>query len=416
MTSSTTTPVRSNALPMLGLIALSVSVFLSITSEMMPTGLLPEMSADLGVTESQVGLLVTIFAFTVVLTSTTMIRVTRRLPRHTLMVAILLTLALCNVLTAVLPSYPAIVFARILGGVAHGMFWSLTPAYASRLVAPHLIGRAITIALTGGTLAMILGVPLGTALGHAVGWRVAFGAVAVALALGALAVFFFLPKVAQDPVTPKAAKTDAAGNKVPGSVLPVALICIMVALTMTGYYAFFTYITPFFIGFIGIPAELVSVALLGFGAFGAISLFFTGGIFSRLPLRGLAIGLVGCVVAVSVIAMTAQSPIIAAIAMAIWGFCFGLIPPLAQTLMLRAAAPENRDNAGAFYTTAFNLGIGGGALFGGILLSAYGLGALPILSAALTAAGLVLFLIARGRVKAAVERHSPTPELAEVSA
>ncbi|WP_183086138.1 MFS transporter [Mycetocola tolaasinivorans] len=416
MTSSTAAPVRSNALPMLGLIALSISVFLSITSEMMPTGLLPEMSADLGVSESQVGLLVTIFAFTVVLTSTGMIRVTMRLPRHTLMVAILLTLALCNVLTALLPSYEAIVFARILGGVAHGMFWSMTPAYASRLVAPHLIGRAITIALTGGTFAMILGVPLGTALGHAVGWRTAFGAVAIALALGAVAVYFFLPKVAQDPITPKRERSQNGGVKEPGSALPVALICIMVALTMTGYYAFFTYITPFFTGWVGVPPELVSVALLGFGAFGAISLFFTGGIFSRLPLPGLTIGLVGCATAVSLIAMTAGSPILAAAAMAVWGFCFGLIPPLAQTLMLRAAAPEHRDTAGAFYTTAFNIGIGGGALIGGILLSAYGLGALPILSAVLTGAGLVLFLFARGRVSAAVERHSPSVESEKISA
>jgi len=145
---STATPVSAPPakLPILGLLALSFCVFLSISSEMMPTGLLPEMSATLGVSQSSVGLLVTIFAFTVVLTSTLLIRLTRRVPRHGLLIGVLSVLALCNLLTAILPSYEMIVAARILGGLAHGVFWAITPAYASRLVAPDQIGRAVTIA------------------------------------------------------------------------------------------------------------------------------------------------------------------------------------------------------------------------------------------------------------------------------
>ncbi|UCR88717.1 MFS transporter [Mycetocola spongiae] len=394
-------PARTR-LPMLGLLALSFSVFLSITAEMMPTGLLPEMSAELGVSEGQIGLLVTIFAFTVVLTSTTLIRVTQRLPRHALMIAILVTLAVCNVLTAVMPSYGWIVAARVIGGLAHGMFWALTPAYAARLVPAELIGRAITIALTGGTLAMVLGVPLGTALGHAVGWRFAFAGVAVALLIGAIAVAIFLPRVPADPADPP--REEGAPRS--RNIAPIALLCVVVALTMTGYYSFLTYIAPFLLDRVGLPVELLSVALLVFGAAGALSLVFTGGILTRYPIPGVVIGLAGITVTVSIVAVSAHIPWLVLAAMGLWGFFFGLVPPLAQTTMLRSATPRQRDTAGAFYTTAFNVGIGGGALVGAVLLENIGLGALPVFAATLTAVALILFLISRRTIVDAVARNS----------
>src|ERR1700745_2859090 len=95
----------SAAFPWVGLIVLACAVFLSVTSEMMPTGLLPDMSASLGVSEAQIGLLVTVFAFTVVATSTPLTALTRKLPRHGMIVGILLVLAISNALTAIAPNY-----------------------------------------------------------------------------------------------------------------------------------------------------------------------------------------------------------------------------------------------------------------------------------------------------------------------
>lgn len=401
MTSSaahpTAAPTAPDRFPWLGLIVLSAAVFLSITAETMPMGLLPDMSADLGVDEAAIGLLVTVFAFTVVITSTPLVALTARIPRATMMIAIVLILAASNVLTAVGTDYIVIIGARVLGGLGHGLFWSLVAAYASRLVPEHLIARAVSITLTGGTLAFVLGVPLATALGHAIGWRWAFAAVAAAQVLAALAIWRFLPRV-EAPVAP-ARVPGAAAVRDPGTPA-VLLLCLTVALVMVGHYAFYTYIAPYLTTVAGIPADAVSAALFVFGLAGLLGLILSGTVLARRPSLGLLSVMAVNGLALLVLAVLAENFWVALVAFVLWGIAFGAIPPMLQTRLLRAAAPERRDIASAFYTTAFNTGIGGGALLGGIVMRGSDLGGLPLFDLALLAVGMVVVLIAVKRTSA----------------
>ncbi|TFD83492.1 MFS transporter, partial [Cryobacterium fucosi] len=201
--------------PWVGLIALAAAVFLSVTSEMLPTGLLPDMSRALGVSEAQVGLLVSWFAFTVVLTSTSLAHLTRRLPRHGLIVLVLVVLAVSNVLTAIAPNYAFMVGGRILGGMAHGLFWAVVGAYAAHLVPREQIGRAVAITVAGGTLAFVFGVPLATAAGHLLGWRLSFVALAGLMLVGAVVVWRFLPRVSHYGARRTAAEVAALAAAAP---------------------------------------------------------------------------------------------------------------------------------------------------------------------------------------------------------
>ena len=90
-----------------------------------------------------------------------------------------------------------------------------------------------------------------------------------------------------------------------------------------------------------------------------------------------------------------------------WGFAFGAIPPLLQTRLLQAADPAKRDAASALYTTAFNIGIGGGALVGGVLFDAFGVEVLP-------AAFAILLLIA-GTVVAVSAVRADQPRTASAA-
>src|SRR5215207_4356765 len=186
-TSPSTPAAPARALPWRGLLALSAAVFLSITGEMLPTGLMPEMSATLRVGEPLVGLLVSVFAFTVVVTSAPLTALTQRMPRRALLVLAVTTLA-----CAIAPEYWMLVVARIAGGIAHGVFWALVGGYAARLVPAGQIGRAVSVVLGGGTLALILGVPAATALGQVIGWRAVFAVVGALTLIGALAVWWAL--------------------------------------------------------------------------------------------------------------------------------------------------------------------------------------------------------------------------------
>jgi DHA1 family inner membrane transport protein len=405
--------------PFFALLTLSVAIFLSVTIEMLPTGLLPDMSRELHVSEAQIGFTVSFFALTVVLTSYGLSALTRRVPRHALVVTVLVVLAVSTLLTAFAPNYGVLVASRVLGGLAHGLFWAVVGAYSAYLVPPAQLGRAVSITLGGGSLAFVLGVPLGTALGNAVGWRVSFVILGVLTLVGAAFVYRFLPTVdhlataSTDAVQIVGTPTggidiltdEAIASHVPRrdqSVMAVVFICLITAVTMMGQYSFYTFIAPFLVRSIGIDAPLVSPALFVYGMAGAFSLVLVAVYLGRRPRSGTMASLV-VLLAVAVVMASVPSVLgVSLTAFVVWGLAINVLPPLLQTRLLHAASPRIRETASAFYTTAFNVGIGGGALVGSLVLSVAGLGALPLVFGALIIAAIALTLISEF-----VVRHRP---------
>ena len=400
-----TAPRTTASFPYFALVTVAVAIFLSVTTEMLPTGLLQQMSADLRVSESLVGITVSVFAFTVVLATAPLTILTRRVPRHALVVAVLLVLALSTVLTAIAPTYAVLVAARILGGLAHGVFWSVVGAYAAYLVPPHQVGRAVAITLGGGSLAFVLGVPLGTALGQAIGWRAGFFVLGALLVVGAGFVHRFLPRV--DHLASAAVVGTATGGitvlddelrqshapRRDHSVTAVVFVCVITAIIMIGEYCFYTYVAPFLVRAVGLAEAAVSPALFAFGVAGAISLVLVALVLGKRPRLGLMVSLVVLLVAVLLLGLVPRALPVSLPAFFLWGLAIGILPPLLQTRMLHAAPARIRDTASAFYTTAFNVGIGGGALLGAVLLDTLGLGSLPFVFAGILVLSIVLVLV-----------------------
>jgi predicted MFS family arabinose efflux permease len=395
MTATSTTPARiAPKFPWTGLIALATATFLSVTSEMIPTGLLPDMSASLGVSEAQIGLLVTVFAFTVVVTSAPLTALTRRWPRHGLLIGILVVLGISNALTAIAPDYAFVVGSRVLGGVAHGMFWSIVGAYAGHLVPKEQIGRAVSITLGGGTLAFVLGVPLGTFAGHVFGWRLSFGLLAALMMVGALVIWKFLPAVEREADGKRRRERDRTVPRPRDRTIPlVIMVCVIAAVTMVGHYAFYTFVVPFLTGPMGVPSGDVGALLFLYGIAGAGGLILAGSVFGPRPQLGLILALVVTGIAVAALAVLAGQIVLALIAFILWGLAFGALPPLLQTRMLHTSSPAFRDTASALYTTSFNVGIGGGALVGAVIYDAGGLMVLPWAYVGLLVVSVALVLV-----------------------
>lgn len=393
MTASSTSPLATvPKFPWVGLLALAAAVFLSVTSEMIPTGLLPDMSASLGVSEAQIGLLVTVFAFTVVVTSTPLTALTKRWPRHGMIVGVLVILGLSNLLTAFSPDYVWVVASRIVGGIAHGMFWSIVGAYAGHLVPKEQIGRAVSITLGGGTLAFVFGVPLGTFAGHLFGWRLSFGILAALMFVGALLVWRFLPSVEREEDT--AGRRDRSIPRPRDRTIPtVIMVCSIAAVTMIGHYSFYTFVVPFLTGPMGVASGDVGALLFIYGIAGAVGLVLAGSVLGPRPQSGLLLALVVTGAAVAALAAFAGQPVLALVAFVVWGLAFGALPPLLQTRLLHTSSPAFRDTASALYTTSFNIGIGGGALLGSLIFDAGGLMLLPVVYIVLLAVSLVLVLV-----------------------
>jgi len=399
------TAPETKPFPYLALFTVALAIFLSVTIEMLPTGLLSYMSEELGVAESLIGLTVSVFAFTVVLTSAPLAHLTRRVDRHRLVIVVLLVLVASTVMTAISPNYVVLVISRVIGGVAHGIFWTVIGAYSAYLVPKEQIARAVSISLGGGSLAFVFGVPLGTALGQAIGWRASFLVLAALTLVGTFFVWKLLPRVSMHQMTASVPTvstatgslgvlTDAtAAPRKQQSVLAVVFVCIITAFAMIGQYTFYTYIEPFLTRQMGLDSIAVGPALFGYGAAGALSLVIVAVWFTARPRTGLMSSMLLFFVAVLVLGLWPGVFPVAIIAFVIWGLAMGMLPPLLNTRLLLVAPARIRDTSTAFYTTAFNIGIGGGALVGSIAFDQFGLGSLPFILLAFLATAIILTLV-----------------------
>lgn len=388
MTTSPQPVVAQQPFPWIGLLTLAGAIFVSVTSEFLPTGLLPEMAADLNVGLSTAGYLVSIFAGTVVVATTPLAALTRKYSRKGLVVVVLLIIALANVLAALAPSYEILVGARVLGGLAHGLFWAVVAAYSAHLVPKHQLGRAVAITAGGGSAAFVLGVPVGTALGHALGWRTAFIIIAVVVVVLAAAVIKFLPPVNHHvPLATGEIQLPLRKDK---SFVGVILICVVILIVLTGQNTFYTYIAPWLTEVAGFPGDSVAFLLFLFGGAGVVGLVLAGIASDRFPKRGFAVAMIAVMVSVLVLSLVSTNGVVVVIAFVVWGVAFGGVPAMLQTRMLRTASFRVRDLAAALQTTAFNVGIGGGALLGGLLLEGVGIARLPLFEIGLVALGLVV--------------------------
>ena len=384
-------PVAATRFPLFPLALLSGAIFVSVTSEFLPTGLLPDMAEGLGVSEARVGLLVTVFAGTVVLTSAPLAILTRRFSRKWLMIVLLGTFAVSNVLAGVAPTYEFLVAARVLGGLAHGLFWAVTGPYASHLVSKKQLAKALSVTNAGGTIAFIVGVPLGTAIGHALDWRAAFFVMAGVVTLFTVFIAIFLPPVKHlEDLATGEIRLPARKDK---SLRGVFIVCGIVILVMTGHNLLYTYIAPWLIDVASFSPDAVPASLFAYGAAGAAGLVLAGVLGDRFPrasVTGFILGIMGSVL---LLMASASIPWLVVLSLILWSASFGGLPSMMHARNLHAASHNVRDLASALVTTSFNLAIGGGALIGSLLLDAYGVAVLPWGLIVGVAIGLVFVLV-----------------------
>lgn len=394
-------PKTTTSSPWIGLFTLAGAVFVSVTSELLPTGLLPQMAEGLGVSQSRIGLLVAIFATMVVISAVALTGLTQRVPRKPLVLGVLVIFAIANLLIAVAPNYEVVVAARVLGGLAQGLFWSVVGAYPGHLLPREKLARGVAITSAGGSAAFVLGVPAGTALGHAVGWQLAFATLGLVVIVLALVALKFLPAVSHrhDVIADGVNRlTDASPSpRSAWHLNPTVVIIVLVFLTvftlMTGHNIFYTYIVPFFTDVNGFAAEWVSGLLLVNGVAGVLGLVLVATLWVRRPRTGLILSVAITALAVLAIGLVPHEHALVLAALAVWGIAMAAPPALLQTKMLHTVPPRVRDIAAAIMTTGFNLGIATGALLGAGLLDGVGLEALPLVAAAVIAGCLVLVIV-----------------------
>jgi predicted MFS family arabinose efflux permease len=359
---------QRDSLPLGGLLALACAGFITILTEAMPAGLLPQMGEGLGVSPALVGQLVTLYALGSLLAAIPLTLLTRGWRRRPLLLLAIGGFALVNSVTALSSHYGLTLVTRFFAGVFAGLLWALLAGYASRMVAPHLQGRAIAVAMLGAPLALSLGVPAGTFLGTAVGWRLSF-AIMTGLTLVLLAwARWQLPDFAGERADKRLGLRQVLN--LPG-IRPVLWVTFTYVLAHNILY---TYIAPLLVP-AGIEVDVDRV-LLVFGLSAVLSIWLAGVLIDRW-LRALL--LISCalfgLIALA-LALWINVPAVIYIAVALWGLAFGGLPALLQTALAQSAG-ESADAAQSMLVTVWNLGIAGGGLAGGVLLQGWGVTAFP---------------------------------------
>lgn len=359
---------QSDRLPITALLALALAGFVTILTEALPAGLLPQIGAGLEVSESLAGQLVTLYAIGSLVAAIPLMAATQGVRRRPLLLAAIVGFAIANTITTLSTSYILTMMARFLAGVAAGLLWALLAGYAARMVPEHLKGRAIAIAMVGTPLALSLGVPAGTFLGTLMGWRACFGIMTLMALILIVWVHIKVPDFAGQSVGKRLTLRQVF--TLPG-IRPVLFVVLAFVLAHNILY---TYIAPFLAD--ANLAERTDLVLLVFGIAALVGIWVIGVLIDRyLRVMTLAsTSLFG--VAALMLGIAGDMPVAIYVAVGAWGLAFGGAATLFQTALAKAAG-EAADVAQSMLVTVWNLAIAGGGVIGGVLLDRFGAGAFP---------------------------------------
>ncbi|ALL36627.1 MFS transporter [Serratia marcescens] len=388
----------------LALLALTISAFAIGTTEFVIVGLIPTIAEQLGVTVPSAGLLVTIYALGVAIGAPVLTALTSRIPRKLLLVGLMVLFTLGNLLAWQSPSYESLVVARLLTGLAHGVFFSIGSTIATSLVAKEKAASAIAIMFGGLTVALVTGVPLGTFIGQQFGWRETFLAVSLIGAVATVASIILVPNNIKNQ--------GSAGVREQMKVLTHPRLLLIYAITALGYggvFTTFTFLAPMMQELAGFSAPTVSWILLAYGVAVAVGNIWGGKLADRHgAVRALSFIFAALAVLLLVFQFTASHSIAALLTVIAMGvFAFGNVPGLQVYVVQKAAqyTPNAVDVASGLNIAAFNIGIALGSVIGGQTVASLGLAQTPWIGALIVVVALLLVSLS-GRLDKKSQRQT----------
>lgn len=351
----------------LALFALTLSAFAIGTTEFVIVGLVPTIANDLQVSLPSAGLLVSLYAFGVAIGAPVLTALTGRWNRKYLLLSLMALFVVGNLLAWQAPSYESLIIARILTGLAHGVFFSIGSTIATSLVSKEKEASAIAIMFTGLTVALVTGVPLGTWIGQHFGWRATF---LVVSALGVIAL------VGSALLVPKNLKQNRPARlKEQAQVLVQPRLLLVYLMTILGYgstFTAFTYLAPILQSESGFSANAIGLIMLVYGVSVSVGNIYGGKLADKKgPINALTIIFSALTLILLALTFTMTSKIGAVFTVLVWGaFAFGNVPGL-QVYVVKLAekfTPNAVDVASGLNIAAFNIGIALGSILGGVIV------------------------------------------------
>lgn len=374
----------------LSVLALAVGAFIFNTTEFIPIALLSDIGQTFGMASTEVGIMLTVYAWIVALLSLPLMLATKNFERRKLLLILFAVFVAGHVLSFFAWNFGVLLASRICIALTHAVFWSITAFLAVRVAPPGKSTQALGLLSTGTVMAMVMGIPLGRVIGQFYSWQISFlliGICAAAVMIVLAKNLLLLPSV-----------NSGSLSSLPLLVKRKNLMLLygFTILIITAHFTAYSYIEPFVLQIGGFKPEQVTIVLGLYGAAGFVASFVFGKWFAKFP-HQFFIG-----AAALVMLMTALLWPLVGSAWAVYVLCFvwGIAISVVSLSMIAKVlnfASDATDVATSIYSGLYNVGIGGGALLGHYVTVGLGLGGIGFVGAgtALLAVVLAYVLIKR---------------------
>lgn len=368
------------------IIALAASMFLYVSNEIAPLGLISVIAADLGETESTVGLLIAAGAASVIVLSVPLALLAKRVPYRWTLTAAGVLFAGALVMHAASTSFEMLVAGRLLGAAAHALFWAVVTPAAAGMFPVQVRGRMVSRTMIGASAAGVAGLPGLTWIAQTTSWQTSYLLLAALTVLATAAVAVLLPTFRGD-------EGSTARGELPSWPAFIRVLCVA-ALSVGSLATVWTYITPYLLQVPGFAPATVPLLLAAGGGVGVVAMALVGRFLDRWPVRSVAVALAMLLVVYLVLGLAGSVPAVSVAMVLLQGFSWSVAVAAMLNWGMRHA-PGRTDIAVAAYNSSFNAGNALGPFIGAALLAGAGAAVLPWASAGLVTVALAVVASSR---------------------
>lgn len=375
----------------LSVLALAFGAFIFNTTEFIPIALLSDIGRSFDMQPTEVGMMITIYAWIVALLSLPLMLLTKNFERRRLLLALFAVFVASHILSFFAWNFTVLLISRIGIALTHAIFWSITSSLAVRVAPQGKGNQALGLLSTGTVMAMVMGIPLGRMIGQFYSWQVSFLIIAVCAA----AVMVIWAK--NLPQLPSVNSGSLASLPLLFKRKHLLLVYVFTILMVTAHFTAYSYIEPFVLELGHFAPQQVTIVLGLYGVAGFIASYVFGRWFAKYP-RHFFIGAASTILLMTLFLLPAAgSAAVMYVLCFVWGLAIAVIS-LAMVSKVLNFASDATDVGTSIYSGLYNVGIGGGALLGHYVNGWFGLSSIGFAAATVAAAALgVAYLLIKRR-------------------
>lgn len=367
-------------------IVMACAAFIFNTTEFVPVALLTDIAQSFDMQTSETGLMMTVYAWTVLVMSLPAMLATGKIERKSLLIKLFAIFIIGHILSVIAWNFWILLIARMCIALAHSVFWSITASLVMRIAPKDKKTQALGMLAIGTSLATILGLPLGRLVGQLVGWRITFAIIGIL----ALATLFLIIRLLPNLPSKNAGSLASLPLLVKRPLLVGLYIATMII--VAAHFTAYTYIEPFMIQIGGLDPNLATIILLVFGVSGVVASLLFNRFYRFGPTKFVISAMAILVIALIMMLSSSNYTLTMFILAFVWGIGIACIS-LALQMHVLQLAPDATDVATAIYSGIFNAGIGAGALFGSQIMQHIGLEYIGFSGAILGTIALAIFVL-----------------------